>query len=61
VIFFSLTWKINFSADSKLSVSTWAKSVLAMSTMNPREGGEKKCGRRKRSSKPYFLTADAKF
>jgi len=22
-------------------VSTWAKSVLAISTMNPREGGEK--------------------
>jgi len=30
-----------FTADSKLSVSTWTKSVLAMSTMNPPEGGEK--------------------
>jgi hypothetical protein len=44
VINSNLTWKINFTADSELSVSTWAKSVLATSTMNPKRdgGGEKK-------------------
>jgi len=45
-----------FTADSKISVSTWAKSVLAISTMNPREGGEKKLRKEKKQQQtilPY--------